>query len=179
LNRTYTCGLVREPIEEGRIDVEIDWESIVATGWGFAHDDPRFIEYFQDIASQNRASARAIFELANALDYLGREAEAIPLYEEALRLELPAEYQAYALIQLGSSLRNVGRAKEAVELLAKAEQAYPEYPSISIFLGLSLYSEGRHAEASKTVMEAMLRNVHTTDMQRYARGMEYYIKEIK
>jgi tetratricopeptide (TPR) repeat protein len=117
--------------------------------------------------------------LANALDYLGREAEAIPIYEEALRLDLPTEYRAYALIQLGSSLRNVGRAKEAVELLAKAEATFPEYSSISIFLGLSLYSEGKHAVALKTVMEAMVRNVHTADMQRYARGMENYIREIK
>jgi tetratricopeptide (TPR) repeat protein len=121
----------------------IDWESIVAVGWGFADDEARLIEYFQNIANQNRASARAIFELANVLDYLGREAEAIPLYEEALRLELPAEFQAYALIQLGSSLRNVGRVNEAVQVLAKAEAAFPEYPSISLFLGLSMYSEGR------------------------------------
>jgi tetratricopeptide (TPR) repeat protein len=159
--------------------MEIDWESIVAVGWSFADDVPRFIEYFQDIANQNRASARTIFELANALDYLGREAEAIPQYKEALRLELPTECQAYALIQLGSSLRNVGRANEAIELLAEAEHTFPEYSSISIFLGLSLYIEGRYAEALKTVMEAMVRNVRTADMQHYTREMENYIREIE
>lgn len=46
--------------------------------------------------------------MANAYDFLGHEDNAIPLYEEAIRIGLNAEYEAYALLQLGSSLRNVG-----------------------------------------------------------------------
>lgn len=55
---------------------------------------------------------RAKFELANVLDYLGQEAQAVPLYKEAISLGLSAEYDAYARLQLGSSLRNVGRIEE-------------------------------------------------------------------
>jgi tetratricopeptide (TPR) repeat protein len=78
-------------------------------------------------------SARAVFELANAYDYLGKEEEAIPLYEKAIQIGLTSEYEAYALLQLGSSLRNVGRVDDAIRILTDAEGRYPELPSISMF----------------------------------------------
>lgn len=159
--------------------IEPNWESLVETGWTYKDDRLRLIEYFTEIENQNPSSARAKFELANAIDYLDCETEAIPLYEEAIRMGLPTEYNAFALLQLGSSLRNVGRVSEAVEVLAKAEKRFPEYPSISLFLGLSLYSEGKHIEAFKSVMTAMLRHVHSTDVKRYAKGIENYIVNIK
>ncbi|MGM0885108.1 MAG: tetratricopeptide repeat protein [Bacillota bacterium] len=159
--------------------MEPNWKSIVETGWTFANDGPRLIEYFTGIDKQYPSSARAKFEMANALDYLDREAEAIPLYEEAIRMGLPTEYHAYALLQLGSSLRNVGRVNEAVEILAQAEKSFPQFSTISMFLGLTLYSEGKYVEALKTVITAMLKHVHSADVQRYAKGIENYIKDIK
>jgi tetratricopeptide (TPR) repeat protein len=101
--------------------MEFNWKSLVEIGWTSADDGPRLIECFTEIANQNSSSARAKFELANALDYLDREAEAIPLYKEAILMGLPTEYHAYALLQLGNSLRNVGRASEAVEVLTHVE----------------------------------------------------------
>ena len=54
------------------------------------------------------------FARAAAHDRAGREAEAIPEYEEALRLGLPDEVERRALLGLGSSLRNVERYDDAV-----------------------------------------------------------------
>lgn len=137
------------------------------------------VEYFTETERQHPSSARAKFELANALDYLGRESEAIPLYEEAIRMGLSAEYHAYALLQLGSSLRNVGRVDEAVQMLTDAEQRYPKIPSISMFRGLSLYSQGNHAEALKAVLKAMLSHVQSSDIKRYKQGIENYVEDIE
>lgn len=157
--------------------LELDWKTLVETGWGLKKDENRLIDYFEGIHNQH-PSARAKFELANVLDYLGRESEAIPLYQEAISEGLSTEYHVYALVQMASSLRNVGRANEAVEVLTKAEKKFPEFASLSLFLGLCLHSDGRHTDALKTVMTAMLRHVHSEDLIRYA-GITNYIEDIK
>ncbi|WP_159437296.1 tetratricopeptide repeat protein [Alicyclobacillus vulcanalis] len=162
-----------------RIKMEPNWTAVVETGWTYKDDESRLVEYFAETERQHPSSARAKFELARALDYLGREAEAIPLYEEAVRLGLSAEYHAYALLQLGSSLRNVGRVDEAVQVLIDAQRRYPELPSISMFLGLSLYSQGNKSEALKIVMRAMLQYVQSSDIERYREAIISYIDEIE
>ena len=61
--------------------------------------------------------AEQAFKFASAHDRRGEEAEAIPFYRRALALGLDGENRKGALLGLGSSLRNVGQAAEAVELL--------------------------------------------------------------
>ena len=63
----------------------------------------------------------AIFEWASVHDFLGREAEAIPLYRRALKLGLDPVRNSQAQIQLASSLRNVGETTEAVRILEGME----------------------------------------------------------
>ena len=53
--------------------------------------------------------ARQRYDEACAFDRSGREAEAIPCYEEALELGLPDGLRRQALLGLGSSYRNVLR----------------------------------------------------------------------
>ena len=116
-----------------QLDKEPNWILLNESGWQFKDAPSRLIAYFKTLADQYPMSGRAKFELANALDYLGEEAQAIPLYEEAISLGLSEEYEAYARLQLGSSLRNVGRFDEAVSLLRDAERHYPHMPSISVY----------------------------------------------
>ena len=67
-----------------------------------------------DRARDRQADARPMKDLARqrydeacAFDRSGREAEAIPCYEEALELGLPDGLRRQALLGLGSSYRNV------------------------------------------------------------------------
>jgi len=123
-------------------------------------------------------SGRAKFELANALDYLSEEAKAIPLYEEAIPLGLTEEYQAYARLQLGSSLRNEGRLDEAISVLRDAERRYPNMPPVSMFLALALHSYGQSDEALKLALRAMLHHLNSDDIERYRPALGNYIEEI-
>ena len=61
--------------------------------------------------------ARQRYDEACAFDRSGREAEAIPCYEEALELGLPDGLRRQALLGLGSSYRNVLRHADAISLL--------------------------------------------------------------
>lgn len=157
----------------------LDWDAVVAEGWTHAGDDSTLIDFFMRLKLQHPHLGRAHFELANALDYCGRESDAIPYYEEALRMgDLSRECRAYTLIQWGSSLRNVGRTEEAVRVLATAEQEYPEHWAASLFLALALNSAGRPGDALKTVMRATLEHGHAPDLDRYRRALANYLSEI-
>ena len=89
-----------------------------------------------------------LFERASAYDYVGREAEAEPLYRQALAAGLAGARRPRAVIQLASTLRNLGRAAEGAELL----RAEPDFPADladarAAFLALTLLDAGRPDEA--------------------------------
>jgi hypothetical protein len=61
--------------------------------------------------------ALAAFEEACELDSTGHSDRAAPLYREALDLGLEGINRRRAIIQMASSLRNVGEVQESVKLL--------------------------------------------------------------
>ena len=86
--------------------------------------------------------AREAVEEAFAHDRAGREAEAIPCYEQALELGLPDALRQQALLGLGSSLRNVRRHADAVRVLEAAVAEYPDHGGLRFFLALARWSAG-------------------------------------
>ena len=119
--------------------------------------------------------ARAAFERAAAHDRAGREAEAIPDYEEALRLGLPDQVRQQALVGLGSSLRNVRRHRDAVEVLRGAVSEYPGHAGLRLFLALALWSGGDEREAFRTLGRIVL---DEADLRGYGRAAAFYIDEL-
>ncbi len=77
-------------------------------------------------------------ELAEEHDAAGREDLAIPLYQAALAEPLPDERRVQVLLQLGSSLRNVGRVTEALAVLGEAAGLAPESVAPPAFRALVL-----------------------------------------
>lgn len=86
-------------------------------------------------------------EQAFAYDREGFEAEAIPHYKRAIAARLEDEQLRKALLGLGSSLRNVDRVDESVEVLEDAVRRFPDDPALPVFLAFSLWSAGRGNEA--------------------------------
>jgi tetratricopeptide (TPR) repeat protein len=122
--------------------------------------------------------ARAHYEWASALDFAGREAEAAAVYEYALELGLPAMYRARALLQLGSTLRNIGRHDEAVELLASARTEFPEDVALTGFHALALTSAGRAEAAVRHLLEELADRVDTLEMREYRAALRRYAREL-
>lgn len=158
--------------------MEPNWEVFVEYGWKNKADEKKLIEYFIGIADKYPYSARAKFELANAYDYLGKEEQAITLYEDAIRMGLEPKFEAAALIQLGSSLRTVGRVEEAIDILTDAEKRFSEFPSITMFLSMAMHDKKMETEAIRKLLIAMIRHTKTSDIERYRGALENYIKEI-
>jgi Flp pilus assembly protein TadD len=96
-------------------------------------------------------------ESAFAMDRLGREAQAIPLYERAISLGLEDMAMRDALVCLGSSLRTVGRAREAVKYLAQAQKQFPGDVVVELFLALGYHDVRQPTHALRLTALACLR----------------------
>lgn len=151
-----------------------DWESRVAAAWA-SMDRIDIVQRMQALAAElDPADPVGPFELAGAYDATGREAEAIPLYERALAAGLCGERRRRAVIQLASSLRNVGRLPHSVALL-RAETAVdgPLHDEVRAFLALALLDTGRDREAVATLLTALVPH-----LSRYGRSLREYAAEL-
>lgn len=103
-----------------------------------------------------------LFERASALDAADREAEAVPLYRRALARGLPPGPRRRAVIQLASSLRNIGDSAQAAELLTAELDAPPDEldDAVRAFLALALADIGREREAVSVALTALAPHLH-------------------
>jgi len=110
------------------------------------------------VAERAPDDATALFEAAGARDYAGLEAEAEPLYRRALELGLDEQLVPRAVIQLASTLRNLGRVDEAIGMLERQLHAHPadEWTGPSAaFLALCLVSRGDERDAASVALAAL------------------------
>jgi hypothetical protein len=156
------------------------WESRVAAVWAGAADldDVVVLERIDALAAERGGSdAASLFESASVRDYLGREAEAEPLYRRALESGLDAARRPQAVIQLASTLRNLGRAAEAVDLLDAhlAEHPADEWTAAgAAFLSLALASDGRDREAASVALVAL-----SATLPAYAGAVRRYALDLR
>jgi tetratricopeptide (TPR) repeat protein len=119
--------------------------------------------------------ARKAVEEAFAHDRAGREAEAIPCYEQALDLGLPDALRQQALLGLGSSLRNVRRHADAVRVLEAAVADYPDHGGLRFFLALARWSAGKERSAMHEMGRLAL---DEADLRGYRRAAALYLDEL-
>jgi tetratricopeptide (TPR) repeat protein len=122
--------------------------------------------------------ARREYEIGSEHDSAGREAEAIPHYERTLELGLPDELVPGALLQLGSSLRNVGRIDDALAVLGDGVSRFPEHAALRVFRAFALATAGRDREALVDVLHLARTRIDAPDVQRYARSLENYTRDL-
>ena len=115
---------------------------------------------------------------AYACDRVGREDEAIRYYERAFALGVPEEQRKGFLVGFGSTLRNVGRADEAVAVLADAVAAYPDYPALQPFLALALFSAGHPRAALAAMLGVALDVARPGAFDGYERALTEYHQEL-
>ncbi len=117
----------------------------------------------------------AAFERGGAFDSTGHSDLAVPLYRRALELGLDGSLRRRAVIQMASSLRNLGQASESVALLtAERDRASDELDdAVSAFLALALVDSGREREAVGVALAAL-----AAHLPRYQRSLGNYAGEL-
>ncbi|MCX4160140.1 MULTISPECIES: tetratricopeptide repeat protein [Paraburkholderia] len=155
-----------------------DWEQRIAGLWAnidsYTPDD--FVEKMRLLTDELPAgNAIALFELASANDSTGHEQQAAPLYRQALAAGLAGIRRRRAVIQLSSTLRNLGEAEESVALLTAERNAGSDEldDAVAAFLALALVDTGREREAVALALDRLSRH-----LPRYNRSLAAYAREL-
>ncbi|PZS34952.1 MAG: hypothetical protein DLM58_04855 [Pseudonocardiales bacterium] len=157
-----------------------DWERQIAEVWATAghrsEDDVRAA--ISELVAQRPADdPAATYEQASVFDFVGREAEAEPLYTRALSAGLDARRRPRAVIQLASTLRNLGRAGEGLTLLEEEIATGVHQDGLDdalvAFLALALVDEGRSVEAAARALTALAGH-----LPEYGRAVRHYAVEL-
>lgn len=138
-----------------------NWRDRVANIWSNADsmaDGDVVIAIDELVAERDTDDAEALFEAAGARDYAGLELEAEPLYRSALKNGLDAALRPRAIIQLASTLRNLGHLDESIAMLEQQLHEHPDDewtgPSAA-FLALALTSRGDSTHAAAVALMAL------------------------
>lgn len=155
-----------------------EWEQRVSDLWAAIddHSEQEFVAAMDKLAAELPAdSAVAAFERASAFDSTGHEDEAVTLYRRALELGLEDDRRRRAVIQLASSLRNIGQARESVALLTAERDAGSDEldDAVSAFLALALVDTGREREAVSLALGAL-----APHLPRYQRSLANYARAL-
>lgn len=155
-----------------------DWESRVAELWRTIDEcEPAdFVARIERLAAElPQGNAIALFERGCAQDSTGRSDKAVPLYQAALAAGLTGLRRRRATIQMASSLRNVGRAEEAVKILTAERDATTDEldGAVRAFLALALVDVGREREAVAESLTALSRYLprYNRSLARYAEAL--------
>lgn len=155
-----------------------DWASRVDAVWADDRltDDARIAAIERLAAERPAGDARALFERAGSYDSAGREAEAEPLYRAALAAGLDAEFRPQAVIQLASTIRNLGKTEESIILLREEyERAEPGgmRDAAAAFYALALSSAGEERRAVAIALDAL-----APHLPLYRRSVSEYASEL-
>lgn len=152
------------------------WEERLAALWA-SIDERDLADFRQAIADLTAelppGDPDGIFERAAAFDSTGSSDLAVPLYQEALAAGLTGERRRRAVIQMASSLRNLGRSPESVTLLTAELAAASDHldDAVKTVLALALTDVGREREAVALAVGALARH-----LPRYQRSMANYAR---
>ena len=155
-----------------------DWEGRNAGLWDDldALEAEEFTARMELLAAELPAGdAVGLFERGAAFDSTGSPDRAVPLYEAALSAGLGGERRRRAVIQMASSVRNLGDPERALELL-QAEATRPAdglEDAVATFTALTLVDLGREREAVGVALGAL-----AAHLPRYNRSVARYAAEL-
>lgn len=153
-----------------------EWEKRAADLWDRqdSHDSEDFPEAMEQ-SELSQGSAEADFELASAYDSTGYPEKAVPLYEQALAAGLAGEHRRRAVIQLASSLRNLGHPDVTVAMLVDERGRGSDHLSdaVDAVLALALADIGREREALSLALTAL-----APHLPRYQGSVKNYARQL-
>jgi hypothetical protein len=161
------------------------WEQRVAEAWAsieeYGNREDEFRALIDGLAAElPEGDPVAAFERACAWDSTGHSDRAVPLYRWALEHGLSGYRRRRAVIQMSSSLRNIGQVETAVTLLEAERDVDPATlddqtrglgDAIAATLALCLADSGREREAVSIAVAAL-----APHLPRYQRSMANYAR---
>lgn len=157
----------------------MDWRERIAAVWAASDtlDDAELVRRVDEIAEAAPDDPLALFERGGARDSTGDEAGAEAFYRAALDAGLPESERGQCVIQLASTVRNLGRPSEALELLrdefSGRDVDDPLADAAVAFAALALADLGRADEAIASLLHAL-----APHLPRYQRSVRAYADDL-
>jgi tetratricopeptide (TPR) repeat protein len=156
---------------------DADWQRRVDALWAAIddHEPDDFRARMKALADERPADPVALFELGGAYDSTGLPEQAVALYRQAIDAGLGGGLRRQAVIQMASSLRNLGHADESVALLTAERDAGSDEldDAVAAFLALALADTGRERAAAGLALGALARH-----LPRYNRSLANYAQDL-
>lgn len=135
-------------------------------------------ELWLSLLEEEPDNAEIWYQAAWTHDALGLEREAVPFYEEAIRLGLGEESLAGALLGLGSTFRSIGEYGRASEVLERGLKTFPERREFRVFYAMVLYNLGRHAKAMELLLAEIADTSGDDGIRGYAKAIRFYADKL-
>jgi len=124
------------------------------------------IDFFENLLAEHPGNPYVLYEVGGSYDTAGQEEKAIGYYEQALP-GLSGETKRKCLLQYGSTLRNLDRFDESLEVFKQACKEFPESDSLRVFKALTLQASGRGDKALATLLLLVADRIDTAEIKRY------------
>jgi tetratricopeptide (TPR) repeat protein len=135
-------------------------------------------EILKSLAKDNPKSAEINYQCAWSFDVLGKEAEAVPYYEKALRLGLNEEDTLGAIIGLGSTYRTLGSYQLSQAVFENGLSRFPENNALKTFYAMTLYNVGEHVKAMEILLTCLIKTSNDPDIKSYERAIAFYADKL-
>jgi len=136
------------------------------------------LDQLRSLAKEHPHVAEVAYQLAWTLESLDEPDAARPYYEKAIALGLPPNEQSGALIGLGNCLRIAGELDRAAETLQSGQRQFPDQPEFDAFLAFIRHDQGRHTEALRLVMEALLDSSDDPGITAHQRTLRHLLSDL-
>jgi Flp pilus assembly protein TadD len=162
-------------------DARQEFEEAVARSWALNREGrgEEALAIVRDLVARYPDNPRAHFEYAGALDYLGREVDAVAPYRQAQALGLSGDDLPRLYVQLGSTLRNVGQLSDAVDFLQEGRARFPDHAALRAFHALALVSAGQCREAVVSLLDLVNAHADAIQLEGYERALRSYADELR
>ncbi|MGB3771414.1 MAG: tetratricopeptide repeat protein [Rhodococcus sp. (in: high G+C Gram-positive bacteria)] len=169
---------------ESTSDAAADIDAAIDAGYAARDRDNMTptIEYFTDLLAAHPGNAAVLYELAGSYDTAGEEATAESLYLRAFDAGLSGERRRRALLQYGSTLRNLGRNQDSLAVFEKARTEFPDSDSLRVFHAMSLHAAGSVSTALAECLLLIADRLGTDEIARYyaaIRGNAEYLASLE
>lgn len=135
-------------------------------------------EVLQALVKDDPENAEINYQCAWSFDILGKEAEAVPYYEKALRMGLNDEDSLGAVIGLGSTYRALGSYKKSKAVFESGLARFPENNALKTFYAMTLYNVGEHVKAMEILLTCLVQTSVDPDINSYKRAIGFYADKL-
>lgn len=118
------------------------------------------------------------YEVACLHDTLGRETQAIPLYQKAIALGLSEASLRGAWLGLGSSYRSTGQYTEALAAFEQGLARFPDATEFRVFRAMACYNLGHHKEGMESLLAVLAVTTTAPDLTPYRRAIALYAEDL-